>query len=385
MEYLIRINKGKRTLGKYGGKKMKKVSSDKITYHQFMYIIVGTMIGTAILSLPNQMAKAASQDGWISVLIGGIYPLYIVSLAIYISKRFPNDDILSVSKKCFGKFIGSIAAMLFSLQFFIDMASVTAGFTNVSRVYIVPFLTPIKLIVIILLIGLYGTYQGLKIIGRINEVVFYFMILVLFIPLIALRDGSVLNVSPFLGSGVNNILKGSMQAGFAFIGVEIIFLIYPSVSEKEKIKGAALKSVAIIAFIYTFITFMTIFYIGPDVILKPHWSVMVLNETVNLPFINSFRFIFMYLWSVIIFKTVINMYYSVTYGISNSFIKLNQQRICFIIYPVFVYVVYRYGNEGIRRQVIGRFGPAIGIFNLVFITLIAIIVHFKKSLRTDNP
>ena len=363
---------------------MKKVGSDQITYQQFMYIIIGTMVGTGVLTLPNQMAKIAHQDGWLSALIGAWYPLYIVIAAIYMAKKFPKDDIFSLSKKCLGKFIGSIVSLVLTFQFFIGMASVTAGFTNIARVYIAQFLTPIKLIPIILMVGLYGTYQGLKIVGRANEIVFYLMILLLFIPLVALRDGSLLNVSPFLGSGVKNILKGSMQAGFAYTGVEIIFLIHPNMIDKKNLKSAALKSVAIIAFIYTYLTFMTIYYIGPDIIEKPHWSVMLINETVNLPYINSFRFIFMYLWSIIIFKTVINLYYSFTYGLSNSFIKLKQQKICFLIYPIAIYIVYKYGSEMIRRQVIGKVAPIITIFNLLFITVLAIIVYFKKGEKNEN-
>jgi spore germination protein len=363
---------------------MKKVGSDQITYQQFTYIIVGTMIGTGILSLPNLMARAAYQDGWLSALLGAGYPLYIVSLAIYISKKFPKDDIFSLSKKCLGKFIGSIASIVFALQFFIEMASVTAGFSNIARVYIVQFLTPIKLIVIILMVGLYGTYQGLKVIGRVNEIVFYLMVLLLFIPLIALRDGSLLNVSPFLGSGFKSILKGSMQAGFAYTGVEIIFLIHPNMADKKNLKSSALRAAAISAAIYTYLTFMTIYFVGPDVILKPHWSVMLLNETINLPYINSFRFIFMYLWSIIIFKTVINLYYAFTYGLSNSFIKLNPKKISFLIYPIIVYVVYKYGNEGIRRQAIGKVSPIISFFNLIFITLLAIIVRYKEGEKNEN-
>jgi spore germination protein len=363
---------------------MKKVSSNQITYTQFTYIIVGTMIGTGVLSLPNQMAKAAYQDGWLSALIGAIYPLYIVVIAIYFSKKFPEDNILSLSKKCLGKFLGGIASIIFTLQFFIGIASVTAGFTNIARVYIVQFLTPIKLIVLILMVGLYGTYQDLKIIGRVNEIVFYLMLVLLFIPLISLRDGSLLNISPFLGSGFKNILKGGMQAGFAYSGVEIIFLIYPNVIDKKAVKSSALKAVAISATIYTYLTFTTIYFIGPDIALKPHWSVMLLNETINLPYINSFRFIFMYLWSIIIFKTVINLYYSFTYGLSNSFMKLNMKKICFIVYPLVVYVVYKYGNEGLRRQAIGKISPIVGVLNLLFITILAIIVHYKEGERNEN-
>jgi spore germination protein (amino acid permease) len=358
---------------------MKKVGSNDITYQQFMYIIVGTMIGVGILALPNALAKVSKQDAWISAIIGAWYPLYIVLLAIYISKKFPKDNILSLSKKCFGKFAGSLLNFIFSIQFFIYLTTATSGLINLSRVFIVQFLTVTKLAIVILILALYGTYLGLKVIGRINELVFYLLVLFLFFPLIALKDGSLLNVSPFLGSGINNIIKGSMEASVSYAGVEIILLIYPNITDKSKLKGAALKSVLIVSFIYTYITFLTMYYAGPDTILKPYWSVVILNETIDLPFINSFRFLFMEMWLIILFKTAINHYFSFTYSISNSFLKLNIKRLCFVVYPFTLYAVYKVSNETIRRNITGKVMNYIIIFNLLFVTILAIIVHYKKG------
>ena len=96
-----------------GKKEMRPVGKDEITYQEFTYIIIGAIFGVGILSLPNQLAEVSKQDGWISAVVGGIYPLYIALTTIYISSKFPNDDVLSVGKKIFGKFLGSILNFLF--------------------------------------------------------------------------------------------------------------------------------------------------------------------------------------------------------------------------------------------------------------------------------
>lgn len=363
---------------------MKKVGSNEITYQQFTYIIIGTMIGVGILALPNRLAEISKQDGWVSAMSGVWYPMYIVFLTIYISKKYPGDNIITLSKKYFGKFAGSILNFMFSIQFFVYLISVTSGLINLSRVFIVQFLTVNKLAIIILILGLYGTFLGLKIIGRINEIVFYLLVLFLLFPLTALKDGSLLNVSPFLGSGIRNILKGSIQSSFSYSGVEIILLIYSGMVDKDRLKSAALKSVLVVAFIYTYITFLTIYFLGPDVILKPYWSVLFLNETINLPFINSFRFIFMCMWLIILFKTVINDYYSFTYGIGNSFFKLNIKKVCFVVYPFVLYAVNKVGQEATRRAFTSKVMNYVIIFNLIFITLLAIIIHFRKGEKNES-
>lgn len=363
---------------------MKRVGSNEITYQQFTYIIVGTMVGVGILAIPSQLAEISKQDGWVSAMIGAWYPMYIVLLTIYISKKFPGDNILSLSKKCFGKSAGSLFNFIFSIQFFVYIISATSGLINLSRVFIVQFLTVNKLALIILTLGIYGTFLGLKIIGRINELVFYLLVLFLFFPLTALKDGSLLNVSPFLGSGVKNILKASIQSSFAYSGVEIILLIYPDVVDKDRLKSAALKGVFVVAFIYTYITFLTLYFLGPDVILKPHWPVVFLNETINLPFINSFRFVFMCMWLIILFKTVINVYYSFTYGICNTFLKLNIRKVCFVVYPFVLYAVNKVGQEGTRRIFTSKVMNYVIIFNLIFITFLSITIHFRKGEKNES-
>ena len=115
-----------------------------LSVSQFALIIFGSIVGVGVLSLPNGVVKVAHQDGWISTLIGGIYPLYIVIIASYIARKFPNDNILILSKKYFGRILGSIFNLIFA-TYFIFMASMIASYyTNLMRSYTIGFLTSFK-------------------------------------------------------------------------------------------------------------------------------------------------------------------------------------------------------------------------------------------------
>lgn len=363
---------------------MKKIGKDEITYQEFTYIIVGTIFGVGILSLPNKLAEISGQDGWISVAIGGVYPMYITLLAIYISRKYPDDNILSISKKLFGKVIGSVLNLLFSAQFFINLVGVTVGAVNLSRLYIVSFLSVLKISVVVLVLGVYGTYLGLKVIGRISELMYYLMAFLLIIPFIAIKDGSILNILPVFGSGINKILKASIESGFSYSGIEIILLIYPNMKDKKHLKSAALKSVIVVVLIYIYVTFFTIYFTGPITITKSYASVMLLNENINLPFLNSFRFIFMYIWIMIAFKTVINSYYGFTYSISNFLIKLNIKRVCLILFPFILFVINKVNDEASRRNFITKSINYSAVFTILFVTVIAIIIYFKKGEKNEN-
>jgi spore germination protein (amino acid permease) len=363
---------------------MKNIDKDEITYQEFTYIIVGTIFGVGILSLPNRLAEISRQDGWISAAVGGVYPAYIVLLAIYISKKFPEDDILSISKKIFGKFIGSVLNLLFAAQFFVNLVGLISGAIFLSILYIVNYLNVLKISIVVLVLGVSGVYLGLKVIGRVSELMYYLMVILLIIPLVAFNDGSILNISPVLGSGIKKILRASIESGFSYSGIEIILLIYPNMKDKKHLKSAALKSVFVIVLIYTYITFLTIYFAGPNIILKSSFPVMLLNETINLPFLNSFRFIFMYLWIMIVFKTIINAYYSFTYSISNFFVKLNINKVSLVLFPFILFVVNNLHNEADRRAFITKSVNYKTVFNILFVTVIAIIIYFKKGEKNEN-
>ena len=82
---------------------MKKVESNVITPGQVTFLLSGTMIGVGILTLPNELVTTAKQDAWISAFIGAVYPLYLAIIASFLCKWQPQNNILDLSKKCFGK------------------------------------------------------------------------------------------------------------------------------------------------------------------------------------------------------------------------------------------------------------------------------------------
>ncbi|MCS4463814.1 spore germination protein [Clostridium botulinum] len=75
---------------------------NELTEMQFTLILIGSMMGVGILSLPNDVIKISKQDGWISVLLGSVYPLYIVFIANYLGKII-QKKYAYVETKIFGK------------------------------------------------------------------------------------------------------------------------------------------------------------------------------------------------------------------------------------------------------------------------------------------
>ena len=75
---------------------------------------------------------------------------------------------------------------------------------------------------------------------------------------------------------------------------------------------SSLISVAIVIVMYVWCVFITTYYLGPDIVNKNYWSFLLVTGSVTITVINNFRYIFMFLWSLIAFKSIsINGYASI--------------------------------------------------------------------------
>ncbi len=367
---------------------MTKENNKLITPSQLTLILVGNTIGLGLLTLPNAVISTAKQDGWICCILGAAYPIYLVCLASYMCKKFPNENILILSKKCFGNIFGNILNFIF-ISFFLFVVTETAsGISNVLRIYMTPFLTNYKTLSIVILIPIFIVYKGIKPLGRMNEVIFYLTLILVLFPIGALKGGNYLNLKPVFQSGVINILKGSKETAFAYGGIEILFLIYPFLNHKEKVKKCGLTAIAIYMPIYIYFVITTIFYLGIDISPKFLWPVVTITESILIPIINSFRYLFMVLWTISILKIMSNSYFAITLGLNQIIKKIDRKTFVFLMYPVIFYLSSKYGNSTTRSIIIDKITPLHVLFNLIYISSIALLIKIRniKSLgvKGDN-
>jgi len=346
-------------------------------------ILIGSMIGLGIFNLPNILVKEAYESAWISVILGTIYPLYLGLLAMFISNKHPKENILILSRKYFGKIIGNLLNLIFLLHFVIYTSIVIAGFNNLYMVYIVSFLTPVKIVGIATFIAALTTYRGLKAIGRINIIAFFLTIFCSFLMVGAVKKGSYLNILPIFDTGLINIFKATKETFYCYGGIEIIFLIYPSAKNPKGTKMAIFKSIFITCAIYALATFITIFYLSADIVLKTNWSLAFTIESINIPILNNFRFIVSLLWVGIGFKVISNFYFSATFIAKDLFVKVSRKHIIFVLYIILTFISLKICENTIRGKFIDMVYPKLVIFVVAYTSLIALFVFFKKEVK--NP
>ena len=161
--------------------------------------------------------------------------------------------------------------------------------------------------------------------------------------------------------------------------MEILFLIYPFIDDQNKIKSSALKSVLITCFFYTWITFMTIYYLGINIIPKTLWSSVFVSENLTLPFISNFRYILLFLWILITLKCIALYYYASVFILADTITKISVKELYFYTYPIFVYLSLKLDNEILRRAISSYAAPIVTIFSITYVSLLALLIFIKKD------
>lgn len=358
---------------------MNKPQNTFMTPSQFTMFLISIFTGVGMLYLPNSVIKDAKQSGWISCIIGAFYPLIIVIIAYYVCRKFPNDDIITLSKKCLGNVLGNIFNIIF-LTFFIFMAtSELSALANVFKVYTTPFLKSYQIFLCTLTVIAYIAYKGIKPLARLNEVIFYMAIAFVFIPGAALRYGSYLNLMPVFGCGIKDLFKASKEMLFFYTGGEVLFLIYPFLQDKKKFMKCGITSVIFTACVYTWFTFSTIYYLGIDISPKYLWPTLTLADTLNIPIITSFRYVFVSLWALVILRCLAVYYFSSCYGLSRVIKGVSTQKFAIILYPIIILLASLYGNPTTRRAYTNIILKCYVIYNLIYILVITTLMRFKKG------
>jgi spore germination protein len=362
---------------------MKKVGSNDITSKQLLFILVGSMIGVGGLSLPSDLVKTAGQGAWMSAVIGGIYPIYMVTVGSFLIKNYPDTNILKLSKRYLGAFLGTVLNIGYFLCFVFATTSIASGLSNLFVISLTAFLTAGRILSVVIFAAAYTAYKDLKIIGRVNELMFYFTLALSAFLLFGLMEGDYRNLLPVFDVSITKILVASKDSLFSYIGIEVLFLFYPYVTDKKKLIPNAFKSVLITIVIYVWFVIITIYFLGIDLVPKFTWPVTMVPKAVEIPVISNFRLLFMILWGIIIFKTVANCYYSATYILKDIIKKASKNIIYILLYISAVYLAFLFKDEVTRRTILNKALPAYLFFNVFYVTLVVLIAFLKRGKKHD--
>lgn len=362
---------------------MNKNKNNLLSKNQITFLIIGFALGPEFLRLPNFLIPKAQQDSWISAIIALIYPIYILIIANYIIGKHPKENLLVLNKKYFGNLFGIIFNSIFLFQIILFTCTILLDFSSISRLYVISFLTPSKVLIVTLFICIYTSNRGLKVISQITELISYALILLIILSFSALEYGSILNIQPIMGSGFKNILSATKETTYFYSGFTFLLLYHPFAKDPKDVKKASINAVIIAGLIWTWTVFITIYYLGIDIIPKSFYSYFLVFESIHLPLINNFRYIAMFIWTLLAFRISSIYYFSASF-ILNALTKIQIKKLNLLLSPIIFFSCSSVIQLLFSDEQIQLFSKFLVLFNIIFLSILALLVFIKSKPNSQN-
>lgn len=302
---------------------------------------MGAQVGTGILSLPRLASQHAAQDAWIAVILGAVVPMLSVLLIERMVRSFPQLNFVDLSQLLFGKIMGYVLLILFILYVIAFQSIVIRLFTEITSQVLLPR-TPIAVInFMMVLAAVYVASKGVRVVGRMNELLFYILLLffgILAIP--AFTASHYTYILPIGDSGIVNIAKDTLPTAYAYSGVEILMIFYFLANRKEDVRKASILAVVLTALLYVFVTVLCLLVFGPDVLREIIWPVQVLLKVNQTGVVERLEIVFLTAWLALGARPAINFTCASAFSLS-YLLRLDESSwyprlVCFIGLMIFI-------------------------------------------------
>ncbi|WP_179107314.1 GerAB/ArcD/ProY family transporter [Sediminibacillus massiliensis] len=353
---------------------MKMSPDSKISRRQFFFILVQTQIGVGILALPYDLHLEAGQDGWISLILSGIFIQFVI-LTIWLTlEAFPGCDLFQIFTKMFGKWIGNLFNLIYYLYFVAVSALILMLFGRMIHLWILPN-TPFWLLASLLAVTcIYLISSGLVVMARIYTFVSFLLVIMLCLTLYIIPDIQLVYLLPIGEASIPQIGKGAHTAMIAMLGFISLFIVYPHVegTSRQKLKSASLANAFVTSF-YLFITLMAFSYFSTAEIELVPQPVMFLLKSIEFYLIGRVDLFLISMWIVSVATSFSTYFYMASRGLSVIF-QTNEFDRC-MYFTVFLPLILSL-TIGIEEITIDRYSVMIKWLA----TLLSVCVPFVMTL-----
>ncbi|MEJ8552830.1 GerAB/ArcD/ProY family transporter [Tepidibacter sp. Z1-5] len=282
-------------------------TKEKISTSQMITLLMSTVLGVGILSLPRNLVSQVKGAGFIVIIISTIICIlfgYCIYKVVY---RFQNKSLMQISSDILTKPIAYLICMLFVAYYLINISMVTRIFGEVVKMYMLKK-TPIEVIIIsMLFVCAYGSRKGIEGIARISQIIFFLMMIpIMFIFFFSLESADFTNLMPIFDIELSKILPTVFLTTFAFSGFETMLVLGIFMKDPKdgfKIQWISLSAVGIGSIFFTIISVAVFGQVETTHLM---WPTLTIVKVIDIPgaFLENLDALIMGAWTLNIFITV---------------------------------------------------------------------------------
>lgn len=323
------------------------IDNDKISSTQLWIYIVMIVVGIGIFTLPRQVAETTGQDGWITVILGGVISFLNYYIITRLARRFPEDTLVEISNKVVGKYIAFILLLLFWLYMLFINAMSLRIFGEVVKMTLL-IKTPVEVIIIsILILALWLVRGGIEPIVRFVGIIFPIIIITVIIVIgFAVPRTDFSNLLPIMRTSPSELLKGVYTASYSYSGYESVLLIIPFIKNSGSMLKSGVIAFAIIIAIYVSLVVISLCRFGVTDVKLLIWPTLTTIRSIEVPgsFIERLEGVVMAQWILLAFTTIVPLLYGMAVLPSRMFKHREFRHLCTFAVPIVYFLSLLPGN-----------------------------------------
>lgn len=357
----------------------------KISHIQVRSLIVSTVIGVGVLTLPNTLANVMGKDGWIVIILTGVLMIPLLILVNQIFKINPGKDYFEIGKSTLGNVIFTICLLILLAHFVILLAVITRSLGESVKAFLLPT-TPVEIIVILfILVCSYIAIYEIDIIAKASFFIYPIIIeFVLLIIIISIPKADFTSILPVFQSDIRDWALGIKETFLAFTGFEMLLFALPYVEEKDKTVKSSIIAIVIIMVIYISLFLMTLTKFSIQQIERQVYPVLMLAKLIDLPgyFLQNLDGVFMAIWVLVIYATMAPAYFAAGKILSKIFNTKSHKHFIWMLIPVIYWISLKPENIAQLSATLVVASNILGFVSIVIVPLLIFIVgNVKRKVK----
>ncbi len=272
-------------------------------YH-VVFLAQSVMIGTGILSLPQQLSSLGYSQAFMPLLFGVIASITLYPM-IWINGKYPSANLFQINEILLGKWFGKFINTLLIIQLITFSAGIISDYMHLIQSTALQEQTITGPVLCFLLMLVYIVSGGIKSIARFCILTFFLTIGMVYFTHWAFEKGSISHFLPLFNFfSINDFYEAFKKGYLSILGYELIMFYYPYIVDQKKAYRHSLIGIWISISLCFITTAISVMYYSEWQLENVEFSVLNLFKAGEFSFIERIDIFGITLWVFLIFSTV---------------------------------------------------------------------------------
>ncbi|NWK67645.1 GerAB/ArcD/ProY family transporter [Bacillus paramycoides] len=346
------------------------------------FLIHSAQFGAGVLGFARIIAKAAGYDGWIGVLIAGIY-IHILLWMMYFLLKETNGNLIDLQRQTFGKWLGNGINLIFIAYFLTVSISVIRTYVEIVQVWMFPTASTFMLTLFLCLVSYYIISSGFRVITGICVISIGGTLGYLFLSLFVLKYSHWTNLLPVFTHSFSDIVKAAKLSIYSMTGFEIYLMIYPFVKNPKQSHKFAQFGALFSNLLYLFSTILAFAFFSEKQLSKTIWSQLSMTQVIQLPFIERLEYLAISAYVLVIITSSLLPLWAATRGTHEIF-RVKQRGVLIAFMLITLIVSQLLTNRHDINDFISNASRASFWLIYIYIPILFIIVWVKRKWKKSK-